>query len=128
MGFFPYICQKCGGGERRCATNGHIEIDTVTEKEIHVPCKGSNMCYEDDCILVPYAKYDPILDTEEELIETDCIPYTAYYNGCGQFEVASSIPWEDACLTVASFYDPHIYWYKEFKTLIYCNVWCKSCY
>jgi hypothetical protein len=129
MGFIPYICQKCGGGERRCATNGHTEkIDTATEKEIHVPCKGSNMCYEDDCVLVPYAKYDPKLHTEEELNETECIPYTAYYNGYGRFEIASSIPWEDACLTVASLYDPDNYWYKQFKTVIYCTVWCKSCY
>ena len=37
MGYFPYDCVKCGGGEVRCAQG-------------HKGCEGGQMCWEDSIV------------------------------------------------------------------------------
>ena len=103
MGIFPYTCENCGGGYKRCG-NTNCEPD----------CAGGQLWYEDNVI---------VKLNNEEVIE-------GVYEGYGR--VLSNDKEDDNIYIPIEFKEYIPSWYrnkkKKMKKIQLVTVYCKSCY
>ena len=125
MGLFTYPCESCQGN--RCPTNGHTEIYEGTEH--HVPCRGSNTCFETDCVIQPIK----ILNTSTKKVidpftTEECKTRPATYDGYGRFTCDSPWPQIPTAFTLQETYERDPSRFAEATYIVFCRVWCKSCF
>jgi hypothetical protein len=128
MGLFTYPCESCQG--KRCPTGGHTELRDDTEHQ--VPCRGSNTCFESDCVIQPIK----ILNTNTKKVmdpftKEECKARPATYDGYGRF-ICEDSPWPriPIIFTLQETYEanPHQFAAEEATYIVFCRVWCKSCF
>jgi hypothetical protein len=118
MGYYPYACAICGGGDYRCPTAEHEDGD----------CCGD--CWEDNCVIIPgsviwYAG-------RQGKAPALAVHYEATYGGYGDFTVPGA-PVTVAFITaddlsnrsmaeIVSGLD------KSVEFLFVCQVACASCW
>ena len=115
---YPYICETCGGGFNRCGNKNCQNKD----------CKGSELCWEDEAVLVIQGTKinDYSAENMEEILSysLECLNKTvkAIYTGYGFFEV-------EGCSFL--FFDKHYlstYNHKDTENYIVVTPYCASCF
>jgi len=118
MNMYPYICENCGGAFNRCG-NKNCQNNT---------CKGSELCWEDEAILIIQGtKINNYSDENMEEILSYSLEYLnqtvkATYTGYGFFEV-------EGCSFL--FFDKHYinsYNHKDTENYIIVTPYCATCF
>lgn len=78
MGYYPYVCAECGGGDVRCPTGDHEDGD----------CCGG--CWEDECVIVPLHPVWMPRRSSGKPAPRLAAHYEATYGGYGDFTVPTA--------------------------------------
>ena len=127
MGMFPYTCEVCGGGFKRCAYGGHPPEDYEgTWKDYKgplEPCTHGQFCWEDNSIIEAIE----ILHVPKGITATDLksIPrMRAIYDGDGSFENPA---YKDYKFVSIDFHESNMDRYS-YQVIIRVIAFCSSCY
>lgn len=118
MGYYPYACAVCGGGDYRCPTGEHEDGD----------CSGG--CWEDDCVIMPL---HPVwLPGRSGVAPRLADHYEATYGGYGDFTVPGA-PTTVAFITADDLSNQSMAEIvrdldAEVEFLFVCAVSCASCW